>query len=380
MPMEEQVLSPDSPPFQIRHFVSTVRAQDFSRCWPFSHRILKRCLLMGMKVELPPLDLPSNGYISGTCDTTTEISFKCSTKVESCDFSNESDHRQTASMKLAELSRILADSKHAELCGTVAVDLAKNNASFYDKSCLLFSQSRDGAVAVNLPTKSFWDDNVLSLSAGDLSSSSSQLVKEAKAEVADYVGVNLTEKSGGLHVVTADVTINEEPNCNGLFQVTKEESVCTAHTNQLIEPYAGLPSQGVSSEINPSTHQGKVLADRRSPTAVHKPVPQLTEFEGRTRNIEKSKHAINPGLLRSNSDASMPQVCPVCLKFSSGSNTALNAHIDHCLVVDESSIRPLKKRFKIRKLRSMVDIYATASSRTLEDLERSSHAWSLQKS
>ncbi|MCO5581378.1 hypothetical protein L7F22_035260 [Adiantum nelumboides] len=368
MPLDEQLLSPGSPPFKIRHFVSTIRGQDFSRCWPFSHRILERCLLLGMKVELPPLDAPSIGNNLGNCNNTAEVTIKCSTKAESCGFFDVSD-----SIK-ADLSNILADSKHRELCGTEAVSLAGNIASFTNKSCPSFFRSCDNAAAVKLPTESSWDGNALSLSAGDLSISSSLMVLEAKAELLDYVGVNLTRQSDSLHVTTADMALNDEPSYGGLFQVAKEEGVAAAQKNQQPEPHitsTGLPDQGVLFEIQPSIHGNKVLAER-NPKVDHKPVVQVTESEGCTHKTEKSKQSVDLGLLRSNSDSSTPQACPICLKFSSSSNTALNAHIDHCLVVDKSNIRPSKKRFKIRKVRSMVDIYATAPTRTLEDLGRSS--------
>ncbi|KAH7306958.1 hypothetical protein KP509_22G040000 [Ceratopteris richardii] len=80
-------------------------------------------------------------------------------------------------------------------------------------------------------------------------------------------------------------------------------------------------------------------------------------------------------------DALVPQVCPVCLNFTSTSNTALNAHIDHCLESvlpdDKDESRTYRHRVKPRKMRSMVDICATAPTRTLEDLEQSSRLWML---
>lgn len=69
------------------------------------------------------------------------------------------------------------------------------------------------------------------------------------------------------------------------------------------------------------------------------------------------------------------KVCPICKSFLSSSNTTLNAHIDQCLS-GESTMkwsadpRVIKHRVKPRKMRSMVDIYATAEPCTLEDLDR----------
>lgn len=69
------------------------------------------------------------------------------------------------------------------------------------------------------------------------------------------------------------------------------------------------------------------------------------------------------------------KVCPICKTFSSSSNTTLNAHIDQCLSGESTmkwSADPkvIKHRIKPRKMRLMVDIYATAEHCTLEDLDR----------
>ncbi|XP_060189465.1 uncharacterized protein LOC132618428 [Lycium barbarum] len=77
------------------------------------------------------------------------------------------------------------------------------------------------------------------------------------------------------------------------------------------------------------------------------------------------------------SEAMASKVCPVCKTFTSSSNTTLNAHIDQCLSGESSTVKwtaspKVIKHYKIKpkKTRSMVDIYATAKSCTLEDLDR----------
>ncbi|GER26634.1 hapless 8 [Striga asiatica] len=70
------------------------------------------------------------------------------------------------------------------------------------------------------------------------------------------------------------------------------------------------------------------------------------------------------------------KMCPVCKIFTSSSNTTLNAHIDQCLSVESNSkwitsSRVVKHRIiRPRKMRLMVDIYETALSCTLEDLDK----------
>uniref|UniRef100_A0A1D1YVX0 Uncharacterized protein n=1 Tax=Anthurium amnicola TaxID=1678845 RepID=A0A1D1YVX0_9ARAE len=74
------------------------------------------------------------------------------------------------------------------------------------------------------------------------------------------------------------------------------------------------------------------------------------------------------------SDPMSSKVCPVCKSFSSTSNTTLNAHIDQCLSAESSAKRVLVKlsqhKVKLKKKRSMEEIYATALHCTLEDLDR----------
>ncbi|CAH8377153.1 unnamed protein product [Eruca vesicaria subsp. sativa] len=69
------------------------------------------------------------------------------------------------------------------------------------------------------------------------------------------------------------------------------------------------------------------------------------------------------------------RTCPICKTFSSASNTTLNAHIDQCLSVD-SGEKPVSKPNKSRKnkprlkVKTMVDIYASAKGCTLEELDK----------
>ncbi|XP_031479091.1 uncharacterized protein LOC116249919 [Nymphaea colorata] len=74
-------------------------------------------------------------------------------------------------------------------------------------------------------------------------------------------------------------------------------------------------------------------------------------------------------------DPMASKLCPVCREFSSTSNTTLNAHIDQCLALVSSDqitdgIKTKKNKVKPRKIRTMVDIYATARRCTLEELDR----------
>lgn len=75
------------------------------------------------------------------------------------------------------------------------------------------------------------------------------------------------------------------------------------------------------------------------------------------------------------SESMASKICPVCKTFSSSSNTTLNAHIDQCLSIAStpkciSDSKLTRYRIKPRKTKLMVDIYATARTCTLEELDR----------
>ncbi|KAG6499341.1 uncharacterized protein LOC121996228 [Zingiber officinale] len=68
------------------------------------------------------------------------------------------------------------------------------------------------------------------------------------------------------------------------------------------------------------------------------------------------------------------KVCPVCKTFSFTSNTTLNAHIDQCLSMESNSKGTQSNvsiyKVKPKKKRLMVDVYASSSCCTLEDLDK----------
>ncbi|CAN7038815.1 hypothetical protein BRARA_B01281 [Brassica rapa] len=85
------------------------------------------------------------------------------------------------------------------------------------------------------------------------------------------------------------------------------------------------------------------------------------------------------GSLFSTSESMGFRACPICKTFSSASNTTLNAHMDQCLSVDSDQQPMSKHRNKPRlKVKTLVDIYATAKRSTLEELDkRNGTKWSV---
>ncbi|KAJ0266977.1 Hapless protein [Hirschfeldia incana] len=113
---------------------------------------------------------------------------------------------------------------------------------------------------------------------------------------------------------------------------------------------------------------------------------------GRGGGMVKSKEASCVGV---ESIMASSKTCPICKTFSSASNTTLNAHIDQCISADSPvvskpdkprvnhqclsvdsdvplvSSKPIKNRGKPRmKVKTMVDIYASAKRCTLADLDK----------
>ncbi|CAN6812766.1 unnamed protein product [Brassica oleracea] len=133
-------------------------------------------------------------------------------------------------------------------------------------------------------------------------------------------------------------------------------------------------------------------------TSVLKSKVETIVVAGTSNNNKNSKKCgRGGGMVKSKEDTCggglvMTTTCPICKTFSSASNTTLNAHIDQCLSLDSelppvSSTKPNKPRVdsavppvstkqnKLRakpqmKVKTMVDIYASAKRCTLEDLDK----------
>ncbi|CAH8377136.1 unnamed protein product [Eruca vesicaria subsp. sativa] len=123
---------------------------------------------------------------------------------------------------------------------------------------------------------------------------------------------------------------------------------------------------------------------------------------GTSSNNKNNKKCGRVGMVKSKEDTCgggglvmTTTTCPICKTFSSASNTTLNAHIDQCLSADSElppvstykpnkprvdqclsvtppvSTKPNKPRAKpLMKVKTMVDIYASAKPCTLEDLDK----------
>ncbi|KAJ7530221.1 hypothetical protein O6H91_15G085700 [Diphasiastrum complanatum] len=94
----------------------------------------------------------------------------------------------------------------------------------------------------------------------------------------------------------------------------------------------------------------------------------LEDTPSKTADVELAKKFAEVGVGAMISDSLIPKMCPVCRKFVSTSNTALNAHIDHCLTVGApfGDLVRLQKNRRKQKIRSIADICAKLPTSMLD--------------
>ncbi|MCO5566388.1 hypothetical protein L7F22_020065 [Adiantum nelumboides] len=383
--------------FQIRHFVSTVRRRDFSKCWPFRQKILEKCLSVGLKPFLPPFELLLKGCDNGEGEYgLQQVSSSGEDEDQLCEESKGQDlsnsHKDGGASKLTEKSPTREQGSDY-VPGT--------NVSEESNGC----HSTGAKLTMSCPEQ-------LIVEMGFKSSQRSQVINSGAQASADLRDINGSDggigvgAQGNLKQNTTLVGENEnsftvkDGECHGSNDIAfdstldalskgvsggnvqqqkfkslwnesplKEEQVGSLKSKSSKAGNLGQYETQYSIERPTTSDQATALCNERNTGGLP---PRL---ERNCRNADDSSFT---GL---NLDALVPQVCPVCLNFTSTSNTALNAHIDHCLESvlpgEKGESRVSKHRIKPRKMRSMVDICATAPTRTLEDLERSSKLWAL---
>ncbi|KAI5065894.1 hypothetical protein GOP47_0018518 [Adiantum capillus-veneris] len=385
--------------FQIRHFVSTVRRRDFSKCWPFRQKILEKCSIVGLKPFLPPFE-----HLRKVCDNGE----------------GEYDLQQVSSSK--EDDGLGEESKGDELSNSHK----EGRAPGLVEKLPTGQQDRDYVPGTNVSEES-----------NGVHSTGADLTKSCPAQSAQEMGVTSSQRSLdndlGAHASTSLCNMNgsdcgigiggHEQNASLLmennssltvkdieFQGSNEnefDSGSAVEARVCLNSVKGGPVRIIQQQKSKSLFNESPASEEQVGSLKSKSskVRTLGQFETQLSSdrltldhttalcTDRNTGGLPPRLERNcrngddssftglNLDALVPQVCPVCLNFTSTSNTALNAHIDHCLESvlpgEKGESRVNKHRIKPRKMRSMVDICATAPTRTLEDLERSSKLWAL---
>ncbi|CAN7006184.1 unnamed protein product [Brassica rapa subsp. trilocularis] len=195
----------------------------------------------------------------------------------------------------------------------------------------------------------------------------------------------------------------------------KSLQLCSSHgVTDPLPPFETTASSSSGKHIVPHVHRGTGLAKLGlkggcsqsrvikngfgKSTCVSKSKVETIVVAGTSNNNKNNKKCGRVGMVKSKEDSCgggglvMTTTCPICKTFSSASNTTLNAHIDQCLSADSElppvstykpnkhrvdqpvpqvSSKPNKPRAKPQmKVKTMVDIYASAKRCTLEDLDK----------
>ncbi|CAN4103850.1 unnamed protein product [Withania somnifera] len=297
--------------------------------------------------------------------------------------SSSSDERPSSDNKLVDLSNSDLDDHHNKFSirdyvfRTRRKDI-KTNWPFSQKNlqlCLKHGatdllppfQSVKGCAVDNRSTAK---DNIVTseekhvkLDDDPVSTSSSSGRCMSKLAV-DCININ-SSGSGREEVFRSTIT---SKSCSEIDSVpTAERNRCSgAEAGNLLEPLVRKP-EGKGLVPPMSNKSGSAVQPLGKKCRIIVKLDNVTD-----RNVEEDP-TTNSFMV---SEAMASKVCPVCKTFTSSSNTTLNAHIDQCLSGESSTVKwtanrkVIKHRIKPRKTRLMVDIYATAKSCTLEDLDR----------
>eukprot|EP00250_Pteridium_aquilinum_P016129 c22958_g2_i2 orf=1254-6254(+) len=403
--LEDETISEEFSSFQIRNFVSTVRRRDFSKCWPFRQKILEKCLSSGLKPFLPPFEPPLRGWENGEgeqvspreegdefCEESkeggcTNVDMAC------CAVSNEK--LQAGDQQVGDVIGVTKSSgKDSDENHSAGTTLVKPACSIEGKSsqeagitALEKSQDESDTEFEKHANEVYSDigpSNCVDGTSDDGKTEvhvSTNAVNDLEARLSNHV----ESEAGSVHVIGpsfSDIKGSSlrkvQQHHKGKFKLLSDECPLVeeqAGSHKAKPLKAGMPGKVYQDESQLLSERLK-NSDQVTASCIESDIVGLpTRLERTCRNGEDNTFI---GL---NLDSLVPQVCPVCLNFTSTSNTALNAHIDHCLESvlpgEKGESRACKSRIRPRKMRSMVDICATAPARTLEDLELSSKLWAL---
>lgn len=375
--------------FSIRGYVSMLRSNDIGKNWPFSRKYLQICLENGRKPLLPPLE-PANSVRDLIHE---EVKFEARV------YGNDTERENLSSEEIS--GKFNNDSKHSHDNDFVLqenedgerkeADLRNNGRITSDKpwQCLPVSLAcQAGGTACREDAKVTRNGD-----GCDVAINKAEEVEGFTGE--DKQGprarpILCTGDKGDGELKTAGKTEYKDSETethrssqqkDGQFRVKRTNSELSSKQRR-----KRIPPSEISSDVKTGFPTCNKQANKMLTTSETKSQEEINrgqkEVRKREHNVEQSK--AEPGRTEDfmNSGSIIPDggmlinVCPVCRTFSSTSNTALNAHMDHCLAVEPKNEKTVSSKFtkhkmKARKKRSMADICAVAPIRTLEDLEHS---------
>ncbi|WOL12339.1 hypothetical protein Cni_G21105 [Canna indica] len=297
-----------TPSFSIRDYVFHSRSKGIEASWPFAPQFLHLCLEHGVKDFLPPFEKPD--------------------LVRGNNISKVAEPLQPVAS--SELQRVSA---HFVLKPTDGGPSGGNPASIQKGSGLTL------------------EERVLDLL--DRAIHPSQKDKESTSCRGLFVD---RLSNSDVEIASASGTPQQtENNSSQIGQPLSSASLGKNCSQTQIKPGIGARSHNIEKACEP-------LEKKNRQTVKLGTILETCQNEDLVNNSSFHLHPM------------ATKVCPVCKTFSFTSNTTLNAHIDQCLSMGSNSKEVLndvpKYKVKLRKKRLMVDIYATAPSCTLEDLDK----------
>ncbi|KAH9306808.1 hypothetical protein KI387_011212, partial [Taxus chinensis] len=391
--------------FSIRDYVSMVRSNDITKNWPFSQKYLQICLDSGIKPVLPPFEHPQSVRDLIQEKVKLEAAFHGSDSPRNnviCGYTAANDCKHSGNRFFIRVAakRTQTDQKSSRKIArrksrqSVCVTLGDQDGI---TTCGEDgNQNRNGCDGVKTKTEEEIEDFKGQLREKNQTPKAITDISEHSEGLKPIAGTSEHSEGSNPIASTGDTELGIP--CKSEYK----EKDCVTITPQFSNGYklsnseiTSKPNSEISSKTRRKrTDRPEILADiknrflkrnkqsKRMVTFEMKSQVHMDSFQKERRKqghlIEQSKS--DPGRTEnlvisgssSISDGMMVKVCPVCRTFSSTSNTALNAHIDHCLdaepntEITETSFT--KHKTKVRKKRSMADICAVAPSRTLEDL------------
>lgn len=384
--------------FSIRDYVSMVRSSDIKKNWPFSQKYLQVCLDNGRKPVLPPFEHPQS-----VRDLIQEkVKLEAAAAIHGSGFDrNDGDTgaKDTGNRFFIRIpaKRTHAGQKNNRKLGREkpiqSLSVTSGDQDAMTRACR--SQVRNGCEGFK--TKTEEDEEMKAQASEDCEMP--KAIVAGISEEEDNQGSKPIADKGDMELATP---LKTERKDKGSPESVEQESGHKLPNSEA----SSKPNSEISSRPNSEicfkarrkrTERPEILSDiknrflkrskqsNRMLTFEMKSQELIEGFQKEGKEVKRQEHhheqsradsARNENLVNSGSSVTdgimMVKVCPVCRTFSSASNTALNAHIDHCLAVEpnalKAEIKLAKNKTKVRKKRSMADICAVAPSRTLEDL------------
>lgn len=330
--------------FSIRDYAFSVRAKDIQRNWPFSLKYLQICLENGRQPLLPPFE--SHKDVIDQKLNQKENSIAVNVKHKTKTVPDSSNNKKVDEPKNSKKGRREGWIRKQKSCKrkkrmVPGKDLTSTEKG---KECNII----EDIVHVDESTEAKGDP------------------KEGK-EISTYFRQN-DDKDPEAERVRVPMNSCESKSTDYVANTD------IAHISD--SGTGGQKNHTESGDMHLTTKNGDEVRKKKGKkvvTSEHKP-----QEDDKEQNVEKNKEESGKNDDNGNSgclpDALITKVCPVCRTFSSTSNTALNAHIDHCLSIESNCKRVGNKcgkpKVKSIKKRSLAEICAVAPLCTLEDLER----------